>query len=257
MRVVDIMRKSVVTIGADSTFSEAARLLQEHGISAVVVLAENAPKGIVTERDFVTLVANGGNPAAVTVGDRMTTELITVQPKTDLAEAAQLMSDHHVRHLPVLERGRLVGILSIRDPVLRHPALRRVDQERRQSVQARLADAITAFAGSMPFVYLHLVWFALWIGLRLEKYPFGLLTMIVSLEAIFLATFVMISQNRADAKRQALADHQWEMVQYEEKQNEELLALSTQILDLTGAIHALTVATEGRNDGTVSAGERS
>jgi len=234
MRVVDIMRKNVVTIEADSTFSEAALLLQEHSISAVVVLAENAPRGIITERDFVTLVANGGNPAAVTVGDRMTTELVT--------------------HLPVVERGRLVGILSIRDPVLRHPALRRVDEERRQSVQARLADTITAFAGSMPFVYLHLVWFTVWIALRLEKYPFGLLTMIVSLEAIFLATFVMISQNRADAKRQALADHQWEMVQYEEKQNEELLTLSTQILDLTGAIHTLTVATEGRNDGTVRPG---
>ena len=74
MRVVDIMRKNVVTIEADSTFSEAALLLQEHGISAVVVLAENAPKGIVTEHDFVTLVADGGNPAAVTVGDKMTTD---------------------------------------------------------------------------------------------------------------------------------------------------------------------------------------
>ena len=71
--------------------------------------------------------------------------------------------------------------------------------------QNRIADAITRFAGSMWFVYLSAIWFALWIGLRVEKYPFGLLTMIVSLEAIFLSTFVMISQNRADEKREILA----------------------------------------------------
>ena len=75
-------------------------------------------------------------------------------------------------------------------------------------MQNRIADRITRFAGSMVFVYLHIVWFALWIGLRVERYPFGLLTMIVSLEAIFLSTFVMISQNRADEKRNMLADNQ-------------------------------------------------
>jgi uncharacterized membrane protein len=119
-----------------------------------------------------------------------------------------------------------------------------VEQElaRAASVQNRIADKITAFAGSMGFVYLHLVWFAAWIVFRVEAYPFGLLTMIVSLEAIFLSTFVMISQNRADAKRQVLADQQWETVQAEEKQNEELLLISTQILELTQAIHALTNA---------------
>ncbi len=68
----------------------------------------------------------------------------------------------------------------------------------------RLADWITAFSGSMPFVYLHIVWFAGWIALNrglfgltpFDPFPFGLLTMIVSLEAIFLATFVLLSQNR-------------------------------------------------------------
>jgi uncharacterized membrane protein len=86
----------------------------------------------------------------------------------------------------------------------------------------------------------HVVWFALWIALRVEAFPFGLLTMIVSLEAIFLSTFVMISQNRADEKRQVLADHQWELVREEAKQNEELLSLSREILALTKAIHELS-----------------
>src|SRR5205823_9364136 len=125
-----------------------------------------------------------------------------------------------------------------------NPALLKHSEQRAQGAENRIADKITAFAGSMTFVYIHVLWFGLWIGLGVEKYPFGLLTMIVSLEAIFLATFVMISQNRADAKRQALADHQWELVQHEERQNDELLHLSQQILELTGAIHELTVATE-------------
>ena len=90
----------------------------------------------------------------------------------------------------------------------------------------------------MLFVYLHVIWFAAWILLGVEHYPFGLLTMIVSLEAIFLSTFVMISQNRADEKRQVLADHQWQTVQEEEQQNEQLLQLSNQILELTRAIQA-------------------
>jgi uncharacterized membrane protein len=123
-----------------------------------------------------------------------------------------------------------------------NPALARHLEERAQSLQNRLADAITRFAGSMQFVYIHVVWFAAWIGFRVEHYPFGLLTMIVSLEAIFLSTFVMISQNRADSRREALADHQWQIVQEEEQQNEELLRLSNQILELTRAIHAMTSA---------------
>ena len=102
--------------------------------------------------------------------------------------------------------------------------------------------AITRFAGSMRFVYIHIIWFAAWIGFRVEPYPFGLLTMIVSLEAIFLSTFVMISQNRADAKRQVVANLQWQTVQEEDRQNVQLLDLSNQILELTKAVHAYASA---------------
>jgi uncharacterized membrane protein len=82
------------------------------------------------------------------------------------------------------------------------------------------------------------------------KYPFGLLTMIVSLEAIFLSTFVMISQNRADAKRQVIADQEWKTVQIEDQQNEQLLALSKQILQLTQELraHAATVEQEDQQN---------
>ena len=120
-----------------------------------------------------------------------------------------------------------------------NPALLKREEERAQARQNRLADRITAFAGSMLFVYVHIVWFACWIGFGLENYPYGLLTMIVSLEAIFLSTFVMISQNRADAKRQVIADEQWSTVQEEDQQNKELLDLSKQILQLTKEVRAL------------------
>jgi uncharacterized membrane protein len=144
--------------------------------------------------------------------------------------------------------------MSVRSVPVRkpHPASVEHAQLRAQSLQNRIADTITSFAGSMVFVYVHIVWFALWIGLRVEKYPFGLLTMIVSLEAIFLSTFVMISQNRADEKREILAQHEWDFVQMEEKQNEQLITLSGQILDLTKAIHELTVA-HGKGEGTPAA----
>jgi len=124
----------------------------------------------------------------------------------------------------------------VREPA--NPALREHMRSRSQRLQTRLADKITMFAGSMTFVYVHVVWFAAWILLRVEPFPFGLLTMIVSLEAIFLATFVMISQNRADEKRQVLADQQWTLVQEEGKQNDALITISKQILELTKQVHA-------------------
>jgi uncharacterized membrane protein len=83
----------------------------------------------------------------------------------------------------------------------------------------RVADKITAFAGNMNFVYFHAIWFGFWIlaglgllgaGYEFDKYPFGLLTMIVSLEAIFLSTFVMISQNRSSEKADIRAQLDYE-----------------------------------------------
>ena len=141
------------------------------------------------------------------------------------------------------------------DPAPRHntipkpnPALLEHARERAKFRENRFADRVTAFAGSMRFVYIHIIWFALWIGLGVEAYPYGLLTMIVSLEAIFLSTFVLISQNRADARRQVVADQQWTTVQEEEVQNLELLDLSRQILNLTKETHLLTRSLTDHSD---------
>jgi uncharacterized membrane protein len=118
-----------------------------------------------------------------------------------------------------------------------NPALLEHARDRALSAENRVADRITAFSGSMRFVYIHAIWFACWIGFGVEPYPYGLLTMIVSLEAIFLSTFVMISQNRADAKREVIANQQFAMVKDEDQQNQQLLKLSQQILELTQSVH--------------------
>jgi uncharacterized membrane protein len=135
----------------------------------------------------------------------------------------------------------------------KNPALVEEAKKRAESAQNRVADKITAFSGSMAFVYVHILWFSLWIGLGVEKYPYGLLTMIVSLEAIFLSTFVLISQNRADAKHQVVADLQWRTVREEDKQNVELLSLSQQILELTQNLHKF--AEEARAAGMLPASD--
>ena len=137
-------------------------------------------------------------------------------------------------------------------PPVPHPALVEHAHERAQKVQNRIADRITAYAGSMHFVYLHIALFVVWMTL-IETKPWPTLTLIVSLEAIFLSTFVMISQNRADEKRQVMASQEWQSVQLEETQNEQLLDLSKQILELTDAIHRLTVKHTGGSGPATSA----
>jgi uncharacterized membrane protein len=152
--------------------------------------------------------------------------------------------DGHGRSL-IARAGR--GALPVKLPPPKNPALLEHAEKRAENTQNRIADRITAFAGSMAFVYIHIIWFGCWIGFGVEKYPFGLLTMIVSLEAIFLSTFVMISQNRAEAKRQVLADEQWRTVREEDDQNKRLLTLSgeqdhqnNELLDLSKQILQLT-----------------
>ncbi len=119
-------------------------------------------------------------------------------------------------------------------PLPRHPALLRHAEERRKSAENRVADRITGFAGSMKFVYIHAVLFALWM-LVFEKSPWPTLTLIVSLEAIFLSTFVMIGQNRQAAFQQVKADRDYMSV---DKLLEENTRLTRLIHQLTEEVHA-------------------
>jgi uncharacterized membrane protein len=111
---------------------------------------------------------------------------------------------------------------------LHHPVVIAHKARRRADRQLRVADAITSFAGSMPFVYIHAVAFAFWM-LLVESDPWPKLTLVVSLEAIFLSAFVMIGQNRQASFQHAKADHDFLEQEQELKAN----------TDLTREIHVL------------------
>jgi uncharacterized membrane protein len=117
----------------------------------------------------------------------------------------------------------------IHPPQAHHPVVLDVAARRAADVQLRIADAITAFAGSMPFVYLHAIAFGCWM-VFVEPSPWPRLTLVVSLEAIFLSAFVLIGQNRQAEFQRAKADHDFATESRELRSNTEL----------TRSIHELT-----------------
>jgi uncharacterized membrane protein len=124
---------------------------------------------------------------------------------------------------------------ALQNALRHHPVVLEQQAQRAQDVQLRIADWITAFAGSMNFVYLHIALFTIWM-LFIESKPWPTLTLIVSLEAIFLCTFVMIGQNRQAAFQQAKADHDFTEQELELKTNTQL----------TREIHTLTTELHNR-----------
>jgi uncharacterized membrane protein len=147
------------------------------------------------------------------------------------------------RHNPQLVPRRL-----LRSGQVHHPAV--LDEARRRSedFQLRLADRITSFAGSMNFVWIHAALFAVWMVV-LEKSPWPTLTLVVSLEAIFLSTFVMIGQNRQSAFQQSRADHDFETQELELKTNTDL---TRQIHVLTQELHRRLIPQGSERDDTAS-----
>ena len=115
MQAGDIMTTDVKTASPDDTFTTVAKILHDNRISSVVITEGGGIAGIITERDLVNVVAEGLDPAKTPVGDRMTTDLATVASRTDIAEAARLMAERRIRHLPVVEKDSLAGVISIRD----------------------------------------------------------------------------------------------------------------------------------------------
>ena len=121
MRIRDILRtkgRRVVTIRGDRPVMDAVDLLVDHNIGSVVVTEGDQPLGILTERDLLRLAARTrGRLDTTAVEDEMTRTLVTASPDDDLHGVMDVMTDRRIRHLPVLEGGRLVGIVSIGDLV--------------------------------------------------------------------------------------------------------------------------------------------
>jgi uncharacterized membrane protein len=142
-------------------------------------------------------------------------------------------------------RPRLIPRSLLRGNLNHHPVVVEEAIRRNSSFQLRIADHITTFAGSMSFVWIHAVLFAVWM-LLLEKSPWPTLTLVVSLEAIFLSTFVMIGQNRQAAFQQSKADHDFQAQELELKTNTEL---TRQIHLLTTELHRRLVGGSTSSEG--------
>lgn len=113
-----VLHTSIVSVTPETTVLEAVTIMADSDISALMVLNGEQVEGIITERDFVRRVARLERSAyATTVGEVMTSSLITVGPQDRTRYCMQLMIERNLRHLPVLEDGKLVGLLSIRDLV--------------------------------------------------------------------------------------------------------------------------------------------
>ncbi len=115
MKVSEIMTPAAVTDRPDDTLAEAARKMWEQQTGSLVVTEGDELIGIVTERDILKAAATGVPLESTRVSDAMTKEVVTAHPGMSLREAAGIMTDRWIRHLPVLDRGALVGILSQRD----------------------------------------------------------------------------------------------------------------------------------------------
>lgn len=121
MTIDEILRRKgrdVVTIAPSETVLGAVRRLVEHDIGSLVAVEDGEPVGIITERDVLRLAARGpGRLAATRVTDVMTRAMITAEPEDGVKAIMDVMTEERIRHLPVLEVGRLVGIVSIGDLV--------------------------------------------------------------------------------------------------------------------------------------------
>lgn len=114
--VRDIMTKDIVMIDGNASTLEAAKLMADKGISSLFVLKDNVPVGIVTERDFIKKVCAKELPISqVKVADIMSKILTTADPETPVEVAVQRMVNHKIRRLPIMEGGKIVGIITVTD----------------------------------------------------------------------------------------------------------------------------------------------
>jgi CBS domain-containing protein len=115
VRVSEIMTSAAVIDRSDDTLDEAAAKMWKQQTGSLLVMDGDDLVGIITERDVLKAVAQGVRPQDVRISEVMSKDLVTVGPGTSLREAAKVMADRWIRHLPVLDGGKLVGVLSQRD----------------------------------------------------------------------------------------------------------------------------------------------
>jgi CBS domain-containing protein len=115
MKISEIMTKAAVTDTTEDTLTEACEKMRHAQTSSMLIMDDDRLVGIVTERDVVKAVAQGLDPKETRVKDLMTTDIVTIGPMTTLKEAANIMATKWIRHLPIVEGSKVVGMISQRD----------------------------------------------------------------------------------------------------------------------------------------------
>ena len=139
MRTVDAIRKPPVTIAPEASIAEAARVLDSHVVGALVVIDGDRPVGVVTDRDIVVRAVARGIPADARVDSIMSPGVVAVSANADLREALAIFRSHAIRRLPLVEDGRIVGVLTTDDLLI--------------DVAANLGDLVRPITGQVVFGY--------------------------------------------------------------------------------------------------------
>jgi CBS domain-containing protein len=140
VRIRDVMTESVVTAAPDTSVREVAEIMRERNVGSVVLIENGRPTGFVTDRDLALSVLADGNDPIDQAGDHSSAPVVTGAPDMDVSEAAELMVEHGIRRLPVLEGEELIGIVTLDDLAVR-------------TGDAELASAVTRAA--LPDFYFH------------------------------------------------------------------------------------------------------
>lgn len=114
-KVREIMIRKVITASPETRLTGVAKLMRKNRIGSVIITKSSKPIGILTESDFIKLVARGCDMKTASAEEYMTRNVITCDPSITVIDALMIMREERIRHLPVVKRAKLVGVLSIRD----------------------------------------------------------------------------------------------------------------------------------------------
>jgi len=137
LKVEDVMVESVITVDADSSVMRAVKVMNEHEIGCLVVTRRGKAVGIITERDLLKrVIAKSKNPSRTKVREIMTKPLIAGEPDMDLEDATKLMFERKIKKLPVVEHGRLLGLITLTDVARFQPQMIRILKKLSHQVSA-------------------------------------------------------------------------------------------------------------------------
>jgi CBS domain-containing protein len=123
-QVADVMTTTPVTVPPDMMLSEAAKIMREHHVNSILIAEQELVKGIVTDQDIVRkVVAEAVDPTRTPMSKIMESELVTIKPQDDLYQAMLIMREYEIRHLPVVDEGKFLGFITLKDILKIEPEL--------------------------------------------------------------------------------------------------------------------------------------